>query len=677
MTQQTVVTVGAAPELTPASIWQAMAGRPITDDLLEWPPDLFAFTAIVLDRSEAHRFALSPPLGFQWPPREQDGWAEAVADAARSWSAWVEDRTGDVPELLAEEWEALRGCVAMPLRLLSEADNWRMCEALLTLHAIADEACAGLGVALTSASGSGARYRARGRELLARRGTLARCPSHFLRVLPKVRTPPSGTSARSLSRYASVHRPGVEVCWHKVSGRRRGTDPQALGVNFLLLPWPLRVRESDFRPLEGSVHSLDKEPYGLFQFAPTASLDLDLVDRTLIAARDEVESVNVVCLPESGVDESEIADLESLLHSHGVFGLVTGVRDRTARPGQLPGNWVLIAQWTGEHWTHIRQNKHHRWSLNEAQIYQYHLGGTLHPHVRWWEAMEIPRRSMQLVEVGEGVLVAALVCEDLAQIDEVADLLRSVGPTVVMTPLLDGPQLSSRWSARYASVLADDPGCAVMTLTSYGMVLRSRPSGRDAVPVVALWKDPIRGIREISLEPGAQGVLLMASADLTARRSADGRRPIDNCTELFDVGVFQVRAAARGSGWAKLPPVPVAALEIEEITVLTCWAEAVAETLAHAPDRVNAVLSGAEAGVQWRSDLGIAEPSAELAQSIDFMRAAVETLVASGAVGLAGLLATDYLGEPSPNPLDTVARSVLLGALEQRLTRQAKQRLDR
>lgn len=62
-----------------------------------------------------------------------------------------------------------------------------MCEALLTLHAIADEACAGLGMALDRYDGKGCLYRARGRELLARTGALARIQSHSLRVLPKVR----------------------------------------------------------------------------------------------------------------------------------------------------------------------------------------------------------------------------------------------------------------------------------------------------------------------------------------------------------------------------------------------------------------------------------------------------------------------------------------------------------
>src|SRR5262249_44954731 len=123
---------------------------------------------------------------------------------------------------------------------------------------------------------------------------------------------------------------------------------------------------------------------------------------------------------------------------------------------------------TGQ-WFHVRQNKHHRWSLDEAQIYQYHLGGALHPHVRWWEAMNIPRRTIQFIEMGDEITMVSLVCEDLAQIDDVAEIIRSVGPTVVVTPLLDGPQVTSRWAARYASVLADDPGSAVLTLTSFGM----------------------------------------------------------------------------------------------------------------------------------------------------------------------------------------------------------------
>src|SRR5262249_56924356 len=126
-------------------------------------------------------------------------------------------------------------------------------------------------------------------------------------------------------------------------------------------------------------------------------------------------------------------------------------------------------------------------------------------------------------------------CQGAAQVGRVGEVIRSGGPTCVFTPLLDGPQLSSRWAARYASVLADDPGSAVLTLTSLGMVQRCRPHGRDSAPVIALRKDPERGFREIKLESGAQGVVLTLCGAYTARRTADRRHRADHATRDVDV----------------------------------------------------------------------------------------------------------------------------------------------
>jgi hypothetical protein len=669
-----VNTLTVVPEQrTLASVWQAVAEATIDDELLEWPPDLFALTDVILERSEAYRFALSPPGGMHWPPDHVPGWSAAVIDAGRRWSAWVEDGSRPLPNLLAREWKLLREAAEVPLEHLVEAHDWRLCEALLTLHAIADEACAGLAVALDASDGAGALYRARGRELLARTGSLSRIPSDVMRVLPKVLTPANGTSMRSLSRYASVHGPGVETRWHKVRGRRPGGRPYDMGVNYLLLPWPLRVREADFRPLAGSVQGLAKEPYGFFEFVPSEGLDLDLVDRMLVAARDEVNHVNVVVLPENAVDHGELESLEALLDRHGVIGLITGVRQRPEGPGRLPGNWVHIGVSNGEEWVHIRQSKHHRWALDEQQIYQYHLGGALHPHIRWWEAMEVPRRAVHFVEAGGATLVS-LVCEDLAQIDDVADVLRSVGPTIVITPLLDGPQLSSRWTARYASVLADDPGSAVLTLTSLGMARRSRPRGQEPSTVVALWKDPGRGMREIQLEPGAQGVLISTSTDRATRRAADGRRPVENGSEVFDMSVYQVRAARTGSGSPNsgpaLPTRP--GLGADELTIVTSWAEAVAEALAYAPERVEAVLRDAHADAPWRSALGIAKPSGRLSEAIEVIDQTIRTAAAEGGDPPLDAALHAVCDQPRDPGLERLVRRVLRSTLEQRRTREAK-----
>jgi hypothetical protein len=432
--------------------------------------------------------------------------------------------------------------------------------------------------------------------------------------------------------------------------------------------------------MQGSVHSVDKESFGFFEFAPSEKLDLDLVSRLIVAARDEVDSVDVVILPESAVDESEIDELEAVLDRHGVVMLITGVRQRSSQPQQLPGNWVHLGvsprlekgasaqSSTGEQWFHVRQNKHHRWSLDENQIYQYHLGGALHPQIRWWEAMEVPRRAVQFVELGDGITLVFLICEDLAQIDNVAEVVRSVGPTLIYAPLLDGPQLSSRWAARYASVFADDPGSAVATLTSYGMVQRCRPHGRDASPVVGLWKDPVRGLREVSLEPGAQAVLFTTCGGRATRRSADGRHPVDNVTEYFDVAVYQVRAGAAKSPLSHFQPTTLApsALESDELTILAGWAEALAEALVYDPECVEALLADAQKNSPWRVKLGIPEPSPRLSQTIDFVSQAVRGVASqNGNLSFDAFHISLLEDRPAEDALDRLVRRVLRSTLEQ------------
>src|SRR4029077_8941218 len=127
-------------------------------------------------------------------------------------------------------------------------------------------------------------------------------------------------------------------------------------------------------------------------------------------------------------------------------------------------------------WEHYRQHKHHRWCLDADQIQQYHLGPRLLPSKRWWEAIDIPERTRLFIRAAENLTVCPVICEDLARIDPAADSVHAVGPELVVALLLDGPQLDTRWPARYASVLAGDPGSSGLSVTSLGMALRSRPA---------------------------------------------------------------------------------------------------------------------------------------------------------------------------------------------------------
>lgn len=250
------------------------------------------------------------------------------------------------------------------------------------------------------------------------------------------------------------------------------------------------------------------------------------------------------------------------------------------------------------------------------------------------------------------------------------------GPTLVFNVLLDGPQLTSRWTARYASVLADDPGSAVLTLTSYGMVDRSRPHGRDASRVIALWKDPARGVREIPLEPGAHGVLLTICADRATRYSADGRWPATNGTSCYPVAAYQVRAPSAEPETPETPQSPstttsMPVLDLDELTILTAWAEGVSEAAAYAPESIDLLLTAAALGATWRAELDLPEPSARLADAIEALgRVTRAASPPASASSFDAMLTAAQEDPPGETTLDEVVRRALLSMLEERRTRQ-------
>jgi hypothetical protein len=110
----------------------------------------------------------------------------------------------------------------------------------------------------------------------------------------------------------------------------------------------------------------------------------------------------------------------------------------------------------------------------------------------------------------------------------------------------------------------------------------------------------------------------------------------------------------------------------DELTVLTSWAEAAAEALVCAPERVEATLAAAEARSPWRVALELAEPSPTLGEAIESMARAVRTaLAASSQPPPHAVLADIRDGKPCVPGLDRLIRRILRSALEQRLARGA------
>jgi hypothetical protein len=172
----------------------------------------------------------------------------------------------------------------------------------------------------------------------------------------------------------------------------------------------------------------------------------------------------------------------------------------------------------------VEQYKHHRWLLNKGQIEQYDL--RLNPGLRLWENIDLKDRKLNFLPVRQDLTFCFLICEDLARQEPVTRLVRAVAPDLVIALLMDGPQLSARWPSRYATVLSEDPGSSVLTLTNAGLAARSRCRGKKHPGnsrVVALWSDRTQAPVEIKLNKGADAIVLTLENRTGTEYSADGR----------------------------------------------------------------------------------------------------------------------------------------------------------
>ena len=534
---ETVAPPGVGRERTVASYFAAFAPAPEWHELARWPPDVFALANLVLDHTEGYRFVVAPPPGRRWPPLPD--WTGEVRAAGREWGRAVSAGGTGLPPLVLRSWETVSRERDVPLAAVRSGEAWELAAALLTLHALADEACA--WIPRREAHDRPDAFEALAWNLLQAQGSLSRLSPARVRIVPKTHFSTRGITIRSLSRHLALCYEAVDVRWQGVHDPRAPAGPRT--YNLLLVPWPLTVGARDFRPVSPRLlENMDGDAFGFFEFAPRRPLDCAFVDGLLRAAVEQAGDVDAVVFPEAAVAAHELPALEDIVTRHGAPFLIAGVRQSPVGAA-LGRNYLHFGVRTEPGWSRYEQDKHHRWCLDEGQIRQYHLTRSLAPARRWWEAIDIVERRLHVIDIGDGLTVAPLVCEDLARLDEVADLVRRFGPSLVVAVLLDGPQLGSRWPSRYGSVLADDPGSTVLTLTAAGMAARSRPPGKPRSRVVAHWNDG-RGACELELAPRAGALLLSTSVEGVPIWTADGRRH-DGVPTLRLTEVRQLRPARR------------------------------------------------------------------------------------------------------------------------------------
>jgi hypothetical protein len=413
-----------------------------------------------------------------------------------------------------------------------------LCRALLQLVACSDEASTSVGIPpLVDRFDEFGSIRLFGGDPPGSPSTLCSDLIHpsKLRVLPKLHTPESGLTIRSLSHNLALLFGGeVEPVW--VQGLFR-EDADAL--NILVVPWPELLAQRQFRsaPAERLKHSALPREFGLFRYAPEIDRRAGVRFASLLSRASLVGNIDMVVFPELALTPREHDAVRSVLIDKAPDALlIAGIIGEPERPERAGRNYVAVTVPSGEGlYISFNQDKHHRWRVDRSQIAQYGLGGHLSPARRWWEDADMGERKVFFVAHSPWLTMATLLCEDLARQDPVGNVIRSVGPNLVVALLMDGPQIPDRWPNRYATVLADDPGCSVLTVTSAGMMTLSRPpEGRPSARTVALWKDARdKRARPIDLPLDAEAVVLSLAGDYYEEFTADGRR--DGVTSGYPV----------------------------------------------------------------------------------------------------------------------------------------------
>ncbi len=354
-------------------------------------------------------------------------------------------------------------------------------------------------------------------------------------VQPKGRVTSVGCSVRNLSRNLAAVGPlgSVRCNWQQLSRPAQGEKPSQL--NLLLIPMPYEIRGLDFHKTGGDSFGVKQRWLGsddakIDEFAASIA--------ALVKKGMEDSDIHGILFPEYALNYKSIEKVVPAIFKASANKAMFMVTGSSVNCEREPGNIVMTHIWEGvccresgtkdapldQKFREFSQRKHQRWRLEEGQIGTYGLGSRLDPAKTWWEDHDIGRRELHFFQISEDTVFTSLICEDLARNDPCHDIIRAIAPNLVFALLMDGPQLATRWPARFAGSLADDPGCTVLTFTSYGLIERSNfqfPEGGKTA--VGLLRDSAGQTTEISLPKGKDAVIVSLQSKRAKDKTMDGR----------------------------------------------------------------------------------------------------------------------------------------------------------
>ncbi|QJE03681.1 hypothetical protein HH212_26665 (plasmid) [Massilia forsythiae] len=507
-----------------------------------WPVDLFAVVATIVDCTGA--YTLASPDRNNLKAHQQV--LLMVEECASEWNTNV----SEVPYFVKELWKAIAiGLGDFEITAIRESPF--IVELLLLLFAIADETCIGMGwdvdpveapkrlfasLTFTALTGENAQVRLPH----APTSLCVMVPPDRAVVLPKSITSSVGCTIRSLSHYLALLPPSSVLQPSWILSSRKAPEPESAAatagddIRLLLVPFPFTIHASSFkltsaRQKMGDNHVpayfgidqrwLTHEEKALSGQALAAGLILPLIEQ---CRRETGHVPTGVVLPECALTSQVAGDLVKALAKTGIEFLITGVLDY--EDGKYFNRALTCAIQTDGTVAIKEQNKHHRWRLDRSQTDRYGLRFDEDPdNNQWWEDIDVSQRRLPFFAMRKDMSLATLICEDLARTDPAMTAIRAVGPNLVVALLMDGPQLAVRWPGRYATVLAEDPGAAVLSFTCAAMVDRSNWLEAKPARSIGLWRDGAGRTQEIGLPAGTQGVVLTLQSKSKHQNTLDNR----------------------------------------------------------------------------------------------------------------------------------------------------------
>jgi hypothetical protein len=501
-----------------------------------WPPDVFAVCASLLMCSGAYSLVVDDKP-IQGDPKASSDRAKLLEDCGERWRK-VAASSVPVPKEVQYWWDIIFNNRDLSISRLPRKRI--VCEALLNLLAAADEASYEVGIYFPysessirkGSSGDSDAFASKAEmrlldTLREEQGSTLCLAIHQsrARVLPKMHTPQSGLTVRSLSHHlAFCVAPDIAPQWLSA-----GVEVDDHTFNILVVPWPGTINPSQFRSSRKVqvTDQVEGGSYGLFTYTADRGPSASFVEGLIADAVKRIGPVHAVVFPELSMSEAEFDRLATSIGKDRF--LVAGIGKAATGSFKSGQNEVVlhvrVPFGDAKVYTRFHQRKHHRWKLTKSQILQYGLGQNLHPGVNWWEHIMLGHRTLSFITLREWLTTSVLICEDLARPDPMGDILRAVGPNLIIALLCDAPQLIGRWPGRYAGAFADDPGASVLTLTSAGMANLSQPQpGREnKCRTIALWRDAKTDAKEIDLPLGSDAVLLNLAVEYHEEWTADGR----------------------------------------------------------------------------------------------------------------------------------------------------------